>query len=188
MLDAPLLDHLIGSCQERWRDRDPKRLRRLEVDDQLELGGLLDGQVGGFRTLENLVDVGRDAPIRIGNVRAIGQKTSSINEFPHGMNCRQPMFGCNVHETAALIEEHGAGQDCQSGRACLGYVRERALEILWTSGLKELKLHPQRSCRDVRFLEKDLFRGFGDATWLPENTDSTDPRHELRQQLQTLPD
>src|SRR5690349_19577675 len=57
-LIAPLLfDHLVGPLQERWRDREPERPGGPEVDDQLELRGLLDGQVGGPGALEDLVDV-----------------------------------------------------------------------------------------------------------------------------------
>src|SRR5262249_30764500 len=37
------LDHLIRPRQQRGRDRQPHRLGGLEVDDQLELRGLLDG-------------------------------------------------------------------------------------------------------------------------------------------------
>src|SRR5712671_5864053 len=40
------IDHLIRPLEERRRDREAEGLRRLEVDDQLELGGLLDGELG----------------------------------------------------------------------------------------------------------------------------------------------
>src|SRR5262252_9457197 len=39
-------DQLIGLEEERLGDRDPERVRSLEVDDQLELHGLLHRQVG----------------------------------------------------------------------------------------------------------------------------------------------
>jgi hypothetical protein len=40
-----LLDHLIRPAQQRWRDREPEGFGGLEVDDQLELGGLLNGEL-----------------------------------------------------------------------------------------------------------------------------------------------
>src|SRR4029434_3189739 len=40
-----LLDHLIRQKEERRGERDPERLRRLEVEDQLELHRLLHRQV-----------------------------------------------------------------------------------------------------------------------------------------------
>jgi hypothetical protein len=58
-----LVDHMVRPQQDRLRDREPQGLRRLEVDDQLKLGGLFHGKVGGLRAFENLVDVGRGPPI-----------------------------------------------------------------------------------------------------------------------------
>src|SRR6266581_4804367 len=55
-------DDLIRPREQRLRDRQPERLCGLEVDDQLEFPGLLDGQVSGLGTLENLVDVGDGVP------------------------------------------------------------------------------------------------------------------------------
>ena len=37
------------------RDREPERLRCLEVDDEVEAHRLLDGEVGGLGALENAV-------------------------------------------------------------------------------------------------------------------------------------
>jgi hypothetical protein len=57
-----LLDHLVGAQQERLRDRESERLGGGQVDDQLELGRLLDWKVNGLRPLENLVDEVTRAP------------------------------------------------------------------------------------------------------------------------------
>jgi len=53
------LDHLIRPQQQRRRDGEAEGLGRLEVDDQFELRGLLDGEVGGFRAFEDLVHISR---------------------------------------------------------------------------------------------------------------------------------
>jgi hypothetical protein len=43
--EADLLDHLIGTCEERRRERQAERLRSLEVNDQLKPGRLLNRQI-----------------------------------------------------------------------------------------------------------------------------------------------
>ena len=48
-----LLDDLIGAGEQRSWDREPQRLRRLEIDHQLELGWCLHRQVGRFLALED---------------------------------------------------------------------------------------------------------------------------------------
>jgi hypothetical protein len=41
LVEHALLDDLICTHQHRLRDGQPERLRRLEIDDELELGRLL---------------------------------------------------------------------------------------------------------------------------------------------------
>ena len=55
---ARRLDDLVRSHENRLRDREAERLGDLEVDDQLELSRLLDGEISRLGTLEDLVDVG----------------------------------------------------------------------------------------------------------------------------------
>jgi hypothetical protein len=45
------LDHVVGSQQQRLRNRQPECLGGLEVDDELEFRGLLDWEVGWLGTL-----------------------------------------------------------------------------------------------------------------------------------------
>src|SRR6266850_7458581 len=56
VVGAPLrsLDHLICPLPERRRDREAEGLGGLEVDNQIELGRLLDRKIGGLRTFANL--------------------------------------------------------------------------------------------------------------------------------------
>src|SRR5262249_57229717 len=44
-----LFDHLVCAEHEPGRNLMTDRLRSLEIDDQLELSWLFDGQIGGFR-------------------------------------------------------------------------------------------------------------------------------------------
>ena len=57
-----LFDHLVGERQERLGDRQAERLGGLEVDDQVELGRLLDRDVVRLSPAKNLIDHLSGAP------------------------------------------------------------------------------------------------------------------------------
>jgi hypothetical protein len=52
--NSALFDHLVGGGEHRRWHRDAERLRSLEVDNQLELRRLLDGQLARPGALEIL--------------------------------------------------------------------------------------------------------------------------------------
>src|SRR5256885_3590102 len=79
-LGAESLDHVIRTHQERVGNLDPEGFRSLEVDDQVELGGLLDRQVAGPRALEDLVDEARGAPVQVFEVGAISHEAADVRE------------------------------------------------------------------------------------------------------------
>jgi hypothetical protein len=43
-----LLDHLVGSAEQRERDSETERFGSLEIYDQLDFGGLLNRRSPGF--------------------------------------------------------------------------------------------------------------------------------------------
>src|SRR6267142_787496 len=56
----PLLDHLVGSGEDRWRHGEAEGLGSLEIDDQLECRRLLDRQIGWPLALEDPSGVNAD--------------------------------------------------------------------------------------------------------------------------------
>src|SRR5262249_19228231 len=71
---ALLLDHLVRQDQERRGECDPECLRRLHVEDQVELRRLLHRQVGGLGTLQNLVHIRRPTPPPVRRARRIAEE------------------------------------------------------------------------------------------------------------------
>jgi hypothetical protein len=57
-----LFDDLIRPRQHRCRDRQTQGLGGLEVDNQVELGRLFDGEVGWLGALQNPIDVDGGPP------------------------------------------------------------------------------------------------------------------------------
>ena len=54
---AGSFDHRVGAGEDRLRDCQAEGLRRLEIDDQLERGRLLNRQIGGLGAVEDLARI-----------------------------------------------------------------------------------------------------------------------------------
>src|SRR5262250_286438 len=72
----PSLNHFIGMCQDRRRRRQPEGFGSLEVDDELELLRLLDGEISGPGSFEDLVHVHGGVPVHLRETGRIGDKTA----------------------------------------------------------------------------------------------------------------
>jgi hypothetical protein len=56
-MNARRFDHLISLEQHCRRDGEPERLRRLQIDDQLELCRLLDRKLARPGAFEDLIHI-----------------------------------------------------------------------------------------------------------------------------------
>ncbi len=78
-MPVALPDHSIRSHQHiRW-NRQADLLRRFQVDNELELDRLLNGQVGGFPAFQNLVHIRSGAPVQVRIVHAVGHKPTGFH-------------------------------------------------------------------------------------------------------------
>src|SRR5262245_65339132 len=55
-----LFDHLVGAGEQRRWNFEPERSRGHEIDDEFELGGLHDRQVGSLGAFEDLTGIDAD--------------------------------------------------------------------------------------------------------------------------------
>ena len=54
---APLFDHFVGAQQERFRDCQPERFGGGQIDDEIELGRLIDRDIARLRPAQNFVSI-----------------------------------------------------------------------------------------------------------------------------------
>src|SRR5215467_3742096 len=87
------LNHLVGPAEQRLWNREAQGLGALEVDDQLELGGLLHRQIARLGALPDLVDEDRRAPPYVVDVRPIGDQPACLNVLPEDIYRRKPALG-----------------------------------------------------------------------------------------------
>src|SRR5215468_6214104 len=76
-----LLNHLVGASEQRRRNLDAERFRGVEVDHELEFRRLFDGQIGGFRALQDFVYIVRSHAEHVGQVRSIRHQAAEFGEF-----------------------------------------------------------------------------------------------------------
>src|SRR6267142_1653820 len=92
VVEHGLLNDLVRSHQQRLRNGQTQRLRRFEVDRQLELGDLLYGEIGGFGAFKDLVDEADHALPYIAVVRAVRQQRPRLNRRVIAGHPRQPVL------------------------------------------------------------------------------------------------
>jgi len=81
-------DFVRGSEQRRWNG-EAERGCRLDVNGKIKLGRLLNRNVAGLCSMQNLVNhVGR-SPEQIGVARSIGHETTGLDIIVIAEDCRQ---------------------------------------------------------------------------------------------------
>src|SRR5262245_17496716 len=121
---AHSFNHLVGADEERGRHGPTKGAASLPIDYEFELDRLLDRQIAGFGTLEDLVDVCRSTAEIVRNIRTIGEHPAVVRIFPLGVNRWQPAPRCQSDNLRPLIPEHSIINDDET----LGASSERRLE------------------------------------------------------------
>src|SRR5262245_211787 len=82
-------DQLVGAQEERFGDREAEYFGSRQVDDEIELGRLFDGDVARLRPTQNLVDIVGGAPEQVGEVWSIGHQTSCFDVVPRPVHRRK---------------------------------------------------------------------------------------------------
>ena len=114
---------------QRLRDRQPKRFRGAHVDDELELAGLLDRQIGGLRTLQYPVDEHRCPPIPLEPVRSVRDEAAGFREIVKGRRRRQPVLQRELRRRPRIHGEHRAGLHQHCVATVRGHLRKGAIEL-----------------------------------------------------------
>src|SRR6266496_2135246 len=89
--NSVLFDHFVGAREQRGRDSEAERLRGSKVDYQLELGGLLDGQIARLCPFENLVYEVRGAAIHVMKAHSVGHQSARCRKFQEANRSKAPL-------------------------------------------------------------------------------------------------
>src|SRR5262249_40639420 len=89
---------------------ETKRLRGLEIDDQLEFGGLLDRQIARLVAPEDAIDVRRGAPVELDVLDAVGRKSTPDRVVTVSINVGKPVPHCQRNNEVAMHHHQRAWQ------------------------------------------------------------------------------
>src|SRR5262245_6796287 len=135
------LDHLIRSHQHVCRNCKSDQLRRFQIVDELELGWLLDREIGRLGSFEDLIHVGGSAAEQISPGHAVGHKPTGFHKFRHVVYSREPVLYHEFNNLWSMRIEYGTPQRENSISSPLAYGAECSLNILGIKYIEVLKLH-----------------------------------------------
>src|SRR5262249_1706134 len=95
----------VRARDQRRRHSEAQRSGRLQVDDELELGGLDDRQVSGVRAFENLTGVDADLTKHVRNVGAVAHQQAGFDHLTVGTTRWYPIARRQRDKLAAATGE-----------------------------------------------------------------------------------
>src|SRR5262245_51122782 len=145
------LDHLVGEREQRRRNLETERLGGVRIDEKLDLGDLLNRQIGGLAALQDSPGIYAGLPVRFRGAAAIAQQPAGRDELARVEDRDHPMSDRQCSKPAASADVERIGSDHQSTGAQLGQLREGRVEIAVAPGLQEMKLEVESADRRARF-------------------------------------
>ena len=85
-----LSDHQVGAAEQRQRYGKAEALSGFQIDNQLDLGSLLNWKIGWLFTLENSARINTGQAVTVQNVRSVAHKTASERKLAvriYGWHC-----------------------------------------------------------------------------------------------------
>src|SRR5688500_14834393 len=176
-----LFDELIGAQQQRRRDGEAERLRRLEIDGELEPGGLLDGKLCRFRALENALHIRGSAAVQLIEVRPVADETPRIRILRDPADRRQASLGGQGSDALPLPDEYRVGQDRDRFRSRTAHRLERGVDLRGIPGRDDVSLKSEATTGRLCFLQHlGLEDGIGR---IPEDRHAASVAGDLLQDL-----
>ena len=104
----PLLDHLVGGGEERFRDDEAEHLGGLQIYDKFEFGGLKDGRLGTF---QDTADILTSSDQVVGTARTVSEQPPGLGIFAIFEHRRKSVLKSERHDPLAQAKEKPIGDE-----------------------------------------------------------------------------
>src|SRR5262245_41287256 len=136
---------LIRSRQHvRW-ERNADLLGGFQIDDELKLRRLLDRQVGGLGTLQNFVNVVRNASVAGHHVRSVVHQSTGLDRFFAAVHHRQSALYRKANDPFMETSKYDAPKQVECIGALLIECGDYFLQIVCASYFPRLNSQTQRT-------------------------------------------
>jgi hypothetical protein len=155
-----------------------------KVDDEVELGWLLDRDVSRFRPAQNFVDKVGGAPQEVWEIRSIGHQTSRFNVLSKAVYCPQPRSQRQSVDANAVGIQERVGTDVKYIRVGLDERVERRCDVLRPShfGCSDLKAKLAARCPGFDHIQQN-----GGNAGIRQDRQSAQTGHNLAQEFDFFP-
>ena len=160
----------------------PSALAVLRLRTNSKRTGCSTGKSAGFAPLRILPTSAAARRYSIGHARPIGHETTRLCKVPSPKNRWEAALERQRRDPSFVRSKEGSWQQEERASALSGCGVECALELVRTSHLHELQLHPQRRGRCLHLCQIEC-----QATGSDEDGHTGDSWNRLLQQLQQLP-
>src|SRR5882672_3982634 len=111
---AGSFDHLVGADQDDRRKRQAETPGRFQIDDQLERGRLLNGQIAWSLSFQDSVDIAGGALEQDGKICPIDDEPAGFRIFSERIDGRNFVPSHRVDDLPAFAQQDEVG--CKEGR------------------------------------------------------------------------
>src|SRR5688572_2066503 len=139
----------IGAQQERLGNGHPDGAGGLEVQDEIQLGGLLEGQVSRPGALEDPVDEARGSPVQVDTIGPVRHEGADLDDLQHAGGNRHSVLQPELGDLRAdgtkewvVLKDHRTGAPSHRGP-------EGALEVNRAANLEPMDLQTEPAARRV---------------------------------------
>src|SRR5215204_5188995 len=137
---AVSFDHLVGAGEERWRDREAEGFSGLEVDDELDFGGLHDRQLGRLLAFQNTPNIDADLPRELGEIAAVAHQAASGRERAKDKDRRQRVAHCQRSKALRQTDEEAISRDYEPPDLQGGELRKDGIEVALALGVQNVQV------------------------------------------------